>query len=131
MSDYKHGAHSVFSIHLHLVWITKYRKPVLIGDIALKTREILRQICEAESVEIIRGHVSRDHIHLFVSMPPQIAISRLVQKLKGKSSHKLLHTYPSLRRQYWGRHFWARGYFCCSSGNVTDDVIKQYIEQTK
>ena len=129
MSDYKHGAHSVFSIHLHLVWITKYRKPVLIGDIALKTREILRQICEAESVEIIRGHVSRDHIHLFVSMPPQIAISRLVQKLKGKSSHKLLHTYPSLRRQYWGRHFWARGYFCCSSGNVTDDVIKQYIEQ--
>lgn len=129
MDDYKHGAHSVFSIHLHLVWITKYRKSVLVGDIALKTREILRQICSAESVEIIRGHVSRDHIHLFVSIPPQVTISRLVQKLKGKSSHKLLHTYPSLRRQYWGRHFWARGYFCCSSGNVTDEVIKQYIEQ--
>ena len=129
MDTYQHGAHSVFSIHLHLVWITKYRKPVLVGDIALKTREILRQICKAESVEIIRGHVSRDHIHLFVSIPPQATISRLVQKLKGKSSHKLLHTYPSLRRQYWGRHFWARGYFCCSSGNVTDEVIKQYIEQ--
>ena len=129
MDDYKHGGHSVFSIHLHLVWITKYRKSVLVGDIALKTREILRQICSAESVEIIRGHVSRDHIHLFVSIPPQVTISRLVQKLKGKSSHKLLHTYPSLRRQYWGRHFWARGYFCCSSGNVTDEVIKQYIEQ--
>lgn len=129
MDDYRHGAHSVFSIHLHLVWITKYRKSVLVGDIALKTREILRQICSAESVEIIRGHVSRDHIHLFVSIPPQVTISRLVQKLKGKSSHQLLHTYPSLRRQYWGRHFWARGYFCCSSGNVTDEVIKQYIEQ--
>jgi putative transposase len=129
MDDYKHGAHSVFSIHLHLVWITKYRKPVLVGDIALKTREILRQICASESVEIIRGHVSRDHIHMFVSIPPQVTISRLVQKLKGKSSHKLMHTYPSLRRQYWGRHFWARGYFCCSSGNVTDAVIKQYIEQ--
>ena len=129
MDDYKHGAHSVFSIHLHLVWITKYRKPVLVGDIALKTRETLRQICTSESVEIIRGHVSRDHIHLFVSIPPQVAISRLVQKLKGISSHKLLHAYPSLRRQYWGRHFWARGYFCCSSGNVTDEVIKQYIEQ--
>ena len=129
MDDYKHGTHSVFSIHLHLVWITKYRKPVLVGDVALKAREILRQICASESVDIIRGHVSRDHIHLFVSIPPQVAISRLVQKLKGKSSHKLLHTYPSLRRQYWGRHFWARGYFCCSSGNVTDEVIKQYIER--
>jgi putative transposase len=102
---------------------------VLVGDIALKTREILRQICSAESVEIIRGHVSRDHVHLFVPIPPQVTISRFVQKLKGKSSHKLLHTYPSLRRQYWGRYFWSRGYFCCSSGNVTDEVIKQYIEQ--
>jgi putative transposase len=129
MDDYHHGAHSVFSIHLHLVWITKYRKPVLMGDIALKTRDILREICRSESVEIIRGNVSRDHIHMFVSIPPQVTISRLVQKLKGKSLHKLLHTFPSLRRQYWGRHFWARGYFCCSSGNVTDEIIKQYIEQ--
>jgi putative transposase len=129
MDDYRHGAHSVFSIHLHLVWITKYRKPVLVGDIALTTRDLLREICRANAVEIIKGHVSRDHVHLFVSIPPQLAISRFVQKLKGKSSHKLLHTFPSLRRQYWGRHFWARGYFCCSSGNVTDEIIKQYIEQ--
>ena len=129
MEEYHHGAHSVFSIHLHLVWITKYRKPVLVGDVALRVRDIVRQLCAAQSVEIIRGSVSRDHIHLFVSIPPQVTISRLVQKLKGKSSHVLLHNFPSLRRQYWGRHLWARGYFCCSSGNVTDEIIKQYVER--
>ena len=129
METYRHGAHSVFSIHLHLVWITKYRKPVLVGDVALKTREILRQVCASHGVEIMRGHISKDHVHMFVSVPPQVTISRLLQKLKGKSSYVLQHTFPSLHRQYWGRHFWARGYFCCSSGNVTDDIIKQYIEQ--
>ena len=129
MSEYRHGSHSVFAIHLHLVWITKYRKPVLVGDVALQTRELLREICRSASVEIIKGHISKDHVHLFVSIPPQVAISRLVQRLKGKSSHKLLHTFVSLRRQYWGCHLWARGYFCCSSGNVTDEVIKAYIEQ--
>ena len=91
MEEYHHGAHSVFSIHLHLVWITKYRKPVLVGDVAHRVRDIVRQLCAAQSVEIIRGSVSRDHIHLFVSIPPQVTISRLVQKLKGKSSHVLLH----------------------------------------
>ena len=129
MEEYHHGAPSVFSIHLHLVWITKYRKPVLVGDVALRVRDIVRQLCAAHSVEIIRGSVSRDHIHLFVSIPPHVTISRLVQKLKGKSSHVLLHSFPSLRRQYRGRHLWARGYFCCSSGNVTDEIIKQYIER--
>jgi putative transposase len=65
---------------------------------------------------------------MLVSIPPQIAISRLVQRLKGKSSHKLLHSFDSLKKQFWGRHMWGRGYFCCSSGNVTDEVIKAYIE---
>jgi putative transposase len=129
MNEYRHGAHSVFAIHLHLVWITKYRKSVLVGDVAFKTKEMIREICRTESVDIIKGHISKDHIHLFVSIPPQVTISRLVQKLKGKSSYKLLQTFESLRRQYWGRHLWARGYFCCSSGNVTDEVIKSYIEQ--
>jgi putative transposase len=125
---YRHGAHTVFEIHLHLVWTTKYRKPVMRGDVGVRVREVIRQVCRAEEVDILKGHVSKDHVHLFVSIPPQVTISRLVQRVKGKSSHALLAEYSHLRRAFWGRHLWARGYFCCSSGNVTDEVIKQYIE---
>jgi putative transposase len=124
---YRHGAHTVFEIHLHLVWTTKYRKPVLRGEIGVRVRELIRQVCRAEEVDILKGHVSRDHVHLFVSIPPQVTISRLVQRLKGKSSHTLLNEYSHLRKAFWGRHLWARGYFCCSSGNVTDEVIAKYI----
>ena len=127
MSGYRKGSHSVFSIHLHLVWITKYRKKVLSGAIAQRTRALIRSICERYQVEIMQGHISRDHIHLFVSIPPSLAVSKLVQQLKGKTSYTMLNEFPELRRQYWGRHIWARGHFCCSSGNVTDDMIRQYI----
>ena len=125
---YRHGAHTVFEIHLHLVWTTKYRKPVMGGEVGLRVREVIRQVCRAEEVDILKGHVSKDHVHLFVSIPPQVTISRLVQRVKGKSSHALLAEYSHLRKAFWGRHLWARGYFCCSSGNVTDEVIAQYIE---
>jgi len=125
---YRHGAQTVFEIHLHLVWTTKYRKPVMRGDVGLRVREVIRQVCRAEEVDILKGHVSKDHVHLFVSIPPQVTISRLVQRVKGKSSHALLTEFSHLRKAFWGRHLWARGYFCCSSGNVTDEVIKQYIE---
>jgi putative transposase len=102
---------------------------VITGDIGYRTREILREVCRDEGVDIIQGFVSSDHIHMMVSIPPQVTVSRLVQRLKGKSSYKMLREFESLRRQYWGRHLWARGYFCCSSGNVTDEVVKAYIEQ--
>jgi putative transposase len=126
--SYRHGAHSVFEIHLHLVWTTKYRKPIMRGEVGLRVREVVRQICREEETEILKGHVSADHVHLFVSIPPQVTISRLVQRLKGKSSHTLLAEFAHLRKQFWGRHMWARGYFCCSSGNVTDEAIVAYIE---
>lgn len=127
MEGYRHGSHTVFMIHLHLVWITKYRKPILEGDVAYRVRDLIREICRSQDVEIIKGHISKDHVHLFVSVPPQVTVSRLVQRLKGKTSHKMLSDFHHLRKLYWGRHLWARGYFCCSSGNVTDDVIKEYI----
>ena len=129
MTDYRHGAHTVFRIHLHIVWVTKYRKPVMTGEVGLRLRELIREICGNSEVTIIKGHVARDHVHLFVSVPPQVTISRLVQMLKGKSSYKMMHEFPHLRKKFWGRHLWARGYFCVSSGNVTDEVIKEYIEQ--
>jgi putative transposase len=111
-----------------MVWSTKYRKKVLTGEVGLRVREIIRQVCREMEVEIMKGHVARDHVHVFVSIPPQVTISRLVQGMKGKSSYKLLTEFQHLRKAFWGRHVWARGYFCVSSGNVTDEVIKAYIE---
>ena len=128
MKDYRKTSHAVYDIKFHVVWITKYRKPVLHGEIAIRLRELIREICKAMDVEIIKGHVSKDHLHLLVSVPPHISISKLLQRLKGKTSRKLLGEYKRLARQFWGRHLWARGYFAASSGNVTDDVIAQYIE---
>jgi putative transposase len=124
---YRHGAHTVYEIHLHLVWTTKYRKPVMAGAVGLRAREVIRQVCREQDVDILKGHVSKDHVHLFVSIPPQVTVSRLLQRLKGRWSHKLMMEFAHLRKVFWGRHIWARGY-CCSSGNVTDEVIKAYIE---
>ncbi len=128
MQHYRKTSHAVYDINLHLVWITKYRKPVLHGDVAIRLRELIREICKSMDVEIIKGHVSKDHLHILVSCPPNLAVSKLMQSLKGKTSRKLLSEYRSLSREFWGRHLWARGYFVASSGNVTDEVIAQYIE---
>lgn len=128
MQNYRKTSHSTYDLKYHIVWITKYRKKVLSGLIAEKTRDLIREICKANDVEIIKGHVSQDHIHLFVSVPPNISISQLLQFLKGKSSYKLMFGFKELQKQFWGQHLWARGYFACSSGNITDEVIMKYIE---
>jgi putative transposase len=127
MADYRRGAHTVFEIHLHLVWTTKYRRQALVGEVTTRVRDLIRDICAAHEVTIMKGHVAKDHVHLFVSIPPQVTISRLMQWLKGKPAHHLLAEFPHLKKQFWGRHVWARGYFSCSSGNVTDEVIAKYI----
>ncbi len=128
MKEYRRGSHSVFQLHVHLVWCTKYRKKVLVQDVGLRLRELCRQTCSDLGVEILSGVVTKDHVHLLVSMVPQVSVSKLIQKLKGKSSYKLQREYPSLRKQYLGQRMWARGYFACSTGNVTDEMIKDYIK---
>ena len=128
MQYYKSGSHTRWDIKYHIVWVTKYRKPVLVGQVAHRCRDLLRDISKSLEVSIIKGHVSKDHIHLFVSVPPSLSVSKLVQRLKGKSSYVLLREFSSLHKKFWGRHLWARGYFVASSGNVTDEVIMDYIE---
>lgn len=128
MNSYRKTAHSIYSLKCHIVWISKYRKPILSGEIGTRLRELIRQTCATLDVYIESGHIASDHVHLLVSMPPNLAVSELVQRLKGRSSRMLLEEFAELKRQYWGRHLWARGYFAASSGNVTDDIIKQYIE---
>lgn len=125
---YRKSAHAAYDLKYHLVWITKYRKPVLRGAVGLRVRELIRQTCGTLDVEIVKGHVAVDHVHLLVSVPPQVSVSELMQRIKGRSSRRMLDEFGELKTQFWGRHLWARGYFAVSSGNVTDDVIARYIE---
>jgi putative transposase len=125
---YRKTAHSVYDLKYHIVWITKYRRPILQGGIGMRVRELLRQTCASLDVYIEKGHVARDHVHLLVSVPPDLAVSELVQRLKGRSSRLLLQEFGELRKAFWGRHLWGRGYFVASTGNVTDAVIAEYIE---
>ena len=131
MAEYREGAHTVYDIKYHMVWVTKYRYQVMRGDIAVRARDMIRQICMAKEITIIKGHVSSDHVHLFVSAPPRLSVSQMVQYIKGKSSRLLQQEFSDLRKRYWGQHIWARGYFCASSGTVTDEMIKAYIEHQK
>lgn len=128
MENYRKTSHTIYDIKLHFVWITKYRKPVLYGHVATRVRDLIREICLANDVQILRGHISKDHVHIFVSKPPYVSESKLMQYIKGKTSRKLLMEFPEISKKYWGRHIWGRGYFVASSGNVTDEVIMQYIE---
>jgi REP-associated tyrosine transposase len=116
MVEYRKSSHAIWDVKYHLVWITKYRYKVLRGEVAVRTRDLLRQICEGREVVIVQGAVSPDHIHMLVSVPPQLAPAKLVQYLKGRSSRILQDEFPQLKKRYWGQHLWARGYFCASVG---------------
>lgn len=128
MQLYRRGSHTVFDLKYHLVWSTKYRKPILVGKVGYRTRDLIREICQTHSIEIIRGHVSKDHIHIFISMPPQLSVSKIAQYVKGKTSRKLLQESTYLRKQFWGQHLWSRGFFAATSGAITDEMIMEYIE---
>ena len=126
--DYRYGSHTVFNIEYHFVSVTKYRYQVLKGDVALRVRELVRRTCEIFEIRILKGVVSKDHVHLLVSAPPTIAPSEIMRRIKGRTSTKLFEEFPKLKKRYWGRHFWARGYFCVTAGQVTEEMIKEYLE---
>ena len=113
MENYRTSSHCTYDIKYHIVWITKYRKPVLTGKIALRARELIRQVCSNNDVEILAGHVGKDHIHLLVSVPPHLSASRLVQYLKGNTSYKMQKEFKELNKQYWGRYLLGKRIFCC------------------
>jgi putative transposase len=111
-----------------VVWVTKYRYPVLGGDVGQRCRELIREPARAHEISIHAGSINRGHVHMLLSIPPRLSVSRAVQHLKGRSSHKLLNEFGILRKRYRGQHMWARGYWVASSGNVTDEVWMEYIK---
>ena len=128
MTLYSKTSHTTYYHRYHLVWITKYRYRVLQGDLRLRVRTIIAQCAEELGIEIVNGVLSVDHVHIFVSIPPHVSVSDFVKKAKGRSSRKIQQEFPHIKKRYWGRHFWGRGFFSTTSGNVTDDVINAYID---
>ena len=126
--EYRKGSHTVYNIQYHFVWVTKYRYHVLAGEVKLRVREIIRQICQQHDLLIEQGHISKDHVHILVSAPTHMSASQIMQKIKGRSSRVLQQEFPHLKKRYWGQHIWARGYFCTTVGQVTDQMIRDYIE---
>ena len=124
----RRGSHSTTRITAHIVWCTKYRYNVLTGDVQKRCRELLIQICDAEDVKILKGAVSIDHVHMHLEYPPKLSLSEIIKHLKGRTSCLLQSEFPQLGKRYWGRHFWAIGYGAWSTGNITEEIIQQYIE---
>ena len=125
--EYRQGSHTQYKIEYHFVWATKYRYNVLQGDLAERVRELVRQTCEVFEIQILRGVVSKDHVHILVSAPPTISPSEIMRRIKGRSSRKIFEEFPHVKKRYWGRHFWARGYFCVTAGELTKKMIKEYL----
>ena len=113
-----------YDIKYHIVWTTKYRYRVITKEIGSRLRELLIQGCLCRGITIVTGHVGVDHVHMLLSCPPNFAVSKIVQYLKGRSSRLLQEEYPKLKKRYWGQHLWGRGYFCATVGTVTEEMIK-------
>jgi putative transposase len=129
MRRYQIGAQTKTDLTVHLSWIPQYRKRVLTGPVAVRVRDILRQIAVEHELDIISGKVASDHVHMFLCYKPHQDISKIVQGLKGLSSRVRLQEFAYLRTQFWGRHFWARGYLAVSWGNITEELIQKYIDE--
>ena len=126
MKQFKKLAHAVWQCKYHVVWCPKYRFKILKGEIGESVRDIIKQLTEWRRIEILEGNVQEDHIHLVLSIPPKYSIAETVGFLKGKSAIKIFDMHTELKRRYWGRHFWSKGY-CVSTIGLDEDQICEYV----
>jgi putative transposase len=131
MNEYRYGGHTVSRLTVHLVWVTKYRYKVLTGDIQKRCRELLIQVCDTEDVRILSGVVSKDHIHMHIEYPPSVSLSNLLKRMKGRTSRLLQKEYTELSKRYWGKHLWGIGYGAWSTGNITEEIVQEYLKRNK
>ncbi len=126
MKQFKRLAHAVWQCKYHVVWCPKYRYRILRGEIGLTVRDIIRQLCEWKKINILEGNIQIDHIHLVLEIPPKYSVSEAIGFLKGKSTIKVFDFHLELKRRYWGRHFWSKGY-CVSTVGLGEDQIRNYV----
>jgi putative transposase len=127
MDGFQNLSHTVWDCKYHLVWIPKYRKKVLFGDLRKHLGGIIRELALQKESRILEGHLMRDHIHMLVSIPPKYSVAQVVGFIKGKSAIQIARTFGGRKRNFTGQHFWARGYFVSTVGR-DEAVIRQYIK---
>jgi len=130
-SDMHHTPHSAYVINYHLVWIPRYRKPVLVGAVETRLKQLFAEIAKQYGFEVVANEVMPDHVHLFVSAPPKFSAAQVVRLFKGITSRRLKQEFQSIRRQYWGKNatLWAEGYYVGTAGHVSAEIIKRYITE--
>jgi len=128
-NDIRHGRHCVFLMHAHLVFVTKYRRNVLDRDAINELRGIFTKVCLDFGAELVEFDGEDDHVHLLVAYPPKIAVSNLVNTLKGVSSRLLRKERPDIQKRYWKGALWSPSYFAASCGGAPISIVRQYIEQ--
>ena len=128
-SEVRHGRQCVFNIHIHLVFVTKYRKNVFTKSILEDMRGLFEKTCIKFESELIEFEGETDHVHLLVNYPPKVAVSKLVNSLKGASSRVLRKKHPELAEKYYSGVLWSPSYFAASCGGAPIEIIRQYIEQ--
>ena len=134
MSDYndiRHGRHCVFKMHVHLVFVAKYRRNVFDGDAIERLRRLFAGVCVNLEASLIEMDGEDNHVHLLVEYPPKLSVSVLVNSLKGVSSRMLRKERPDLKIRYWKNMLWSPSYFASSCGGAPISIIRQYIEQQK
>lgn len=131
-TDIRHGRHCVFKLHVHLVFVTKYRRGVFTKAVLNELREIFSAVCTDFEAELIEFEGEDDHVHLLVNYPPKVAVSALVNSLKGVSSRMIRKkNYPEIKNKLWGGALWSPSYFAGSCGGAPISIIRQYIEQQR
>ena len=126
--DKKSLSHIAWKCQYHIVFIPKYRKKSLYGQVRADVREIIQTLCSYKGVEIVDGAVCIDHVHLCVCIPPKMSVSSFMGYLKGKSTLMIYDRHPEQQGK-WSKAFWARGYYVATVGNLTEDAIKKYIQE--
>lgn len=119
--------HTRWNCTYHIVFIPKYRRKIMYGQVKRDIVDILKKLCEMKQIQLIDGKVCVDHVHMYVGIPPKYSISEIMSYLKGKSTLMLLDRHPEYRSR-GDKHFWARGYFVASVGNVNEETIREYIQ---
>ena len=125
------GSHTTSRLNVHIIWCTKYRYKVLEGAVQKRCRDLIIQVCNSEDIKILKGVVSKDHVHMHIEYPTRISVSDIVKRLKGRSSRILQLEFPHLKNTYWGKHFWSIGYGALSTGVITEEMVQEYLEHHK